>query len=58
MLGGRLSPLGGIGPAELGLDLLDARLAGGEVREVILTVRPSKAARRRTSSPSPPIGTG
>ncbi|WP_373507076.1 recombination mediator RecR [Thiocapsa sp.] len=41
VLGGRLSPLGGIGPAELGLDLLDARLAGGEVREVILAISPT-----------------
>ncbi len=41
VLGGRLSPLDGIGPAELGLDLLDARLAGGEVREVILAISPT-----------------
>lgn len=41
VLGGRLSPLDGIGPAELGLDLLDARLGGGEVREVILAISPT-----------------
>ncbi|HSO84108.1 recombination mediator RecR, partial [Thiocapsa sp.] len=41
VLGGRLSPLDGIGPEELGLDLLDARLAGGEVREVILAISPT-----------------
>jgi recombination protein RecR len=36
VLGGRLSPLDGIGPREIGLDLLDRRLAEGEVAEVIL----------------------
>ncbi|UHD15529.1 recombination mediator RecR [Thiocapsa bogorovii] len=41
VLGGRLSPLEGIGPQELGLDLLDARLQGGEVREVILAISPT-----------------
>ena len=33
---GRLSPLDGLGPQELGLDLLAARLAEGEVRELII----------------------
>lgn len=36
VLMGRLSPLDGIGPEELGLDRLEARLAEGEVRELIL----------------------
>jgi recombination protein RecR len=36
VLMGRLSPLDGIGPREVGLDRLQARVAGGEVREVIL----------------------
>ena len=36
VLGGRLSPLDGIGPAELGLDLLGKRLGEGEVTELIL----------------------
>ncbi len=36
VLGGHLSPLDGIGPAEIGLDLLDKRLSEGEVKEVIL----------------------
>ena len=36
VLNGRLSPLDGIGPAELRLDLLDERLKSGEVREIIL----------------------
>ena len=33
---GRLSPLDGLGPRELGLDLLATRLSEGEVREVII----------------------
>jgi recombination protein RecR len=33
---GRLSPLDGIGPAELGIDLLTQQLASGTVRELIL----------------------
>jgi recombination protein RecR len=41
VLGGRLSPLDGIGPAELGLDLLEARLAEGAVNELILAVSPT-----------------
>src|SRR5690606_39821769 len=36
VLQGRLSPLDGIGPNELGLDRLAARLAEGEVVEVII----------------------
>lgn len=36
VLMGHLSPLDGIGPAELGLDQLEQRLATGEVKEVIL----------------------
>jgi len=38
---GRLSPLDGIGPAELGLDQLAARLAAGEVQEVIVATNPT-----------------
>ncbi len=41
VLQGRLSPLDGIGPAELGLDLLAARLAEGEVRELIIATNPT-----------------
>jgi recombination protein RecR len=33
---GRLSPLDGLGPKELGLDLLAGRLAEGEVRELVV----------------------
>ena len=36
VLGGHLSPLDGIGPTEIGLDLLDKRLSEGIVNEVIL----------------------
>jgi recombination protein RecR len=36
VLQGRLSPLDGIGPRQLGLDVLAERLAGGEVRELII----------------------
>jgi len=41
VLGGRLSPLDGIGPRELGLDALEERLAEGQVRELILAVSPT-----------------
>jgi recombination protein RecR len=40
VLQGRLSPLDGIGPRQLGLDLLGARLAAGEVREMIIATNP------------------
>ncbi|HUL11573.1 MAG TPA: recombination mediator RecR [Methylococcaceae bacterium] len=36
VLNGRLSPLDGIGPDELRLDLLEQRLQSGEVKELIL----------------------
>ncbi len=41
VLMGHLSPLDGIGPAELGLDVLEARLAEGEIREIILATNPT-----------------
>ena len=41
VLQGRLSPLDGIGPAELGLDRLAARLAEGEVSELIVATNPT-----------------
>ena len=41
VLGGRLSPLDGIGPEALRLDLLDARVRGGGVREVVLATNPT-----------------
>ncbi len=41
VLGGRLSPLDGIGPAEIGLDRLEDLLAEGRVRELILATNPT-----------------
>jgi len=41
VLMGHLSPLDGIGPAELGLDVLEARLDEGGIREVILATNPT-----------------
>lgn len=38
VLHGRLSPINGVGPAELNWDALCARLASGEVRELILAL--------------------
>ena len=41
ILQGRLSPLDGIGPRELGLDALAARLAQREVTELIIATNPT-----------------
>jgi len=41
VLQGRLSPLDGIGPRELGLDRLASRLAEGEVQELIIATNPT-----------------
>ncbi|PID45143.1 MAG: recombination protein RecR [Proteobacteria bacterium] len=41
VLMGKLSPLDGIGPEELGLDKLEARLQTGEVTELILATNPT-----------------
>lgn len=41
VLMGHLSPLDGIGPADIGLDRLAERLARGEVKEVILATNPT-----------------
>ncbi len=41
VLQGQLSPLDGIGPAELGLDLLQKQLGTGSVQEVILATNPT-----------------
>lgn len=38
---GRLSPLDGIGPAELGLDDFESLIAAGEITEVILATNPT-----------------
>ncbi|PIE83665.1 MAG: recombination protein RecR [Candidatus Contendobacter odensis] len=41
VLMGHLSPLDGVGPTELGLNHLEARLDGGEVCEIILATNPT-----------------
>jgi len=41
VLMGHLSPLDGIGPAEIGLDLLARRLDSGDITEVILATNPT-----------------
>ncbi len=41
VLGGRLSPLDGIGPDELGLDVLESRLHDEPVSELILAISPT-----------------
>lgn len=41
VLMGHLSPLDGIGPSELGLEMLEQRLDSGVVREVILATNPT-----------------
>jgi recombination protein RecR len=41
VLGGHLSPLDGIGPREIGLDLFDRRLAEGRIQELILATNPT-----------------
>ena len=41
VLGGRLSPLDGIGPREIGLDLLEQRLQEAGITELILATNPT-----------------
>jgi len=41
VLHGRLSPLDGLGPSEIGMDALAERLESGEVREIILATNPT-----------------
>lgn len=38
---GRLSPIDGVGPKEIGMDALDVKLAEGEIEEVIIATNPS-----------------
>ena len=38
---GHLSPLDGIGPSDIGLDVLDYRLRRGDITEVILATNPT-----------------
>jgi recombination protein RecR len=41
VLGGRLSPLDGVGPDDLTIPQLESRVSGGSVREVIIATNPS-----------------
>lgn len=41
VLGGRLSPLDGVGPDDLTIPQLERRVSGGTVREVIIATNPS-----------------
>lgn len=41
VLGGKLSPLDGIGPEDLTITALETRVSGGGVREVIIATNPS-----------------
>ncbi|XKH59244.1 recombination mediator RecR [Halomonas sediminis] len=41
VLHGHLSPLDGIGPEDIGLDQLEARMAEGGIREVVLATNPT-----------------
>ena len=41
VLGGHLSPLDGIGPVEIGLDLLEKRLQEDVVKEIVLATNPT-----------------
>ena len=41
VLGGTLSPIDGVGPEELRIEELEARVRGGEVQEVILATNPN-----------------
>lgn len=41
VLMGHLSPLDGVGPDQLGIDLLEQRLDDGSVKEVILATNPT-----------------
>jgi len=41
LLLGHLSPLDGIGPKDLGLDLLETQLASGSIEELTLAINPT-----------------
>ncbi|WP_298609496.1 recombination mediator RecR [uncultured Thiothrix sp.] len=41
VLGGRLSPLDGVGPEDIGLDILEQRMDEGSVQELILATNPT-----------------
>lgn len=41
VLGGVISPLEGIGPAELTIDALEQRIASGDVKEIVMAISPT-----------------
>jgi recombination protein RecR len=41
VLHGKLSPIDGVGPKEIGIDLLEARFVSGHVKEVIVATNPT-----------------
>jgi recombination protein RecR len=41
VLGGKISPLEGVGPEDLSLDLLQARVAQGQIKEIVMAISPS-----------------
>ena len=41
ILHGKLSPIDGVGPKEIGVDLLQERFASGEINEVIIATNPT-----------------
>ena len=41
VLGGRLSPLGGVSPDDLSIDLLERRIGDEGIREVIVATSPT-----------------
>ncbi len=51
VLGGRLSPLDGVGPDDLTVSQLVARVAAGGVREVIIATNPSLEGRGHGALP-------
>jgi len=65
VLGGLLAPMDGVGPEQLSLESLEKRVAGGEVREVILALAATAegdgtalAVADRLKGPSASLGTG
>lgn len=50
VLGGVISPMQGIAPSDLKIDLLCDRIAAGGVKEVILAISTSVRVRRRSST--------
>jgi len=41
VLGGKISPLEGIGPEDISIDLLKNRIAEGTIKEIVMAISPS-----------------